>query len=306
LKLCIAALAATIVLGSAFGTAYAKDPALLSLTMEHFRDTATVKEDPQGDAVISTEKGFAEHTGPLRMVWKDEFLSGVIDKRTGQKSFRVDAWIMYSGSWRSYDTASYQTTNGPTSLPSTKMGQEAANCAVGDCTYTERIAFPVDEELLRRLAAGYAPGKPTIWAYRFIAKTGPDFAGGLSNAEIAGLLAKVDEFINSHPAVTANAAGAALKLDLGIAGMPVAAPAEHPNRAGILIIGVEGGSVAQKSGIIVGDILYEFDGHPIKALAELQAAVAGCAANSAVAIKLYRGIDAMGVTAQFSDSSRTR
>jgi len=299
LKLRIAALAATIVLGSTLGTAYAKDPALLSLTMEHFRDTATVKEDPQGDATISTEKGFAEHTGPMRMVWKDEFLSSVIDKKTGQKSFQVDAWIVYSGSWRSYDTASYQTTNGPRSVPATKMGKEAANCAVGDCTYTERIAFTVDEELLRRLAAGYAPGKPALWAYKFIAKTGPDFAGGLSSAEIAGLLAKVDEFTNSLPAVKASAAGASLKLDLGITGMPVAATADHPNRAGILIIGVVGGSVAQKSGIIIGDILYEFDGHPIKALAELQAAVAACAANSAVAIKLYRGIGSMGVTAQF-------
>jgi hypothetical protein len=299
LKLCIAALAATIVLGSAFGTAYAKDPALLSLTMEHFRDTATVKEDPQGDATISTEKGFAEHTGPMRMVWKDEFLSSVIDKKTGQKSFQVDAWIIYSGSWRSYDTASYQTTNGPRSVPAAKMSKEAANCAVGDCTYTERIAFTVDEELLRRLAAGYAPGKPALWAYKFIAKSGPDFSGGLSSAEIAGLLAKVDEFTNSLPAVTASAAVASLKLDLGITGMPVAATADHPNRAGILIIGVDGSSVAQKSGIIIGDILYELDGHPIKALAELQAAVAACAANSAVAIKLYRGIGSMGVTAQF-------
>jgi len=62
---------------------------------------------------------------------------------------------------------------------------------------------------------------------------------------------------------------------------------------------VNGGSIAQKSGIIVGDILYEFDGHPVKALAELEAAVAACAANSAVAIKLYRGTDVMAVTARF-------
>jgi hypothetical protein len=299
-RLRIAALAASTVFGSILGTAYAKDPALLSLTMEHFRDTATVKEDPQRDATrFSTENGFAEHTGPMRMVWKDEYLTGVIDKKSGQKSFRVDAWIVYSGSWRSYDTASYQTTNGPQSVPATKVGKEAANCAVGDCTYTERIAFAVDEELLRRLAAGYAPGKADIWAYRFIAKAGPDFTGGLSSAEIAGLLAKMDEFTVSLPAAKTDAAGAALKLDLGITGMPVAATAEHPNRAGILIIGVDAGSVAHKSGIIVGDILYEFDGRPINALAQLQSAIAGCAANSAVAIKLYRGVDSKGVTARF-------
>jgi hypothetical protein len=126
-KLCIAVLAATIVLGSHPGTAYAKDPDLMSLTMEHFRDSATIKEDPQGATVISTEKGFAEHTGPLRMVWKDEFLSGAVDKQTGQRSFRVNAWIIYSGRWRSYETASYQSKKGPESVPADKIGAEAAN-----------------------------------------------------------------------------------------------------------------------------------------------------------------------------------
>jgi hypothetical protein len=282
------------------GAVYAKDPALLSLSMEHFRDTATVKEDPLGGAAtITTENGFAERTGPMRMVWNDEFLSGVIDKKTGQKSYQVYAWIIYSGRWRSYETATYQSASGPQSVPATKIGRSAANCAVGDCTYTERIAFPVDEELLRRLAAGYAPGKAAVWAYRFIAKTGPDFAGGISSAEIAGLLAKVDEYTDTVPVVKANTVNAALKLDLGIAGMPVAATVDHPSRAGILIVGVDVGSVAQKSGLIVGDILYDFDGHPIRALAELYTAVAACAAHSAVAIKLYRGTDAAAVTAQF-------
>jgi hypothetical protein len=296
MKLGIAMFAATIVLGSNPGPAYAKDPDLMSLSMEHFRDSATVKEDAQGDAVISTEKGFVEHTGPLRMVWKDEFLSGVVDKKTGQKSFRINAWIIYSGRWRSYQTASYQSNTGPQSVPADKIGAEAANCAVGDCTYTERLAFPIDEELLRRLAAQHTPGKPVLWTYRFVANTGPDFAGSVSNAEIAGLLAKVDEYTHSTPAIQAHVAGAALKLDLGISGIPVAGGANHPNRAGVLITGVDGGSVAEVSGIIVGDILFEFDAHPIKALAELQAAVAACGANCAATIKLYRGLETVSVT----------
>ena len=300
MKFYIAALAPLIGLGFAAGTAYAKDPALLSLTMEHFRDTASVKDDP-ADAVttISTEKGFAEHRGPMRTVWNDEYLTGVIDKKTGQRSFQVHAWITYKGNWRFYETANYRTITGPKSVPAAQTGKEMENCAAGDCMYTERLAFPVDEELLRQLAAANAPGKPAIWAYKFSAKSGPEYAGGLSSAEIAGLLAKVDEVTNTIPAVKASAVSASLKHDLGIGGMPVAATAEQPNRGGILVFGVNGGSIAQKSGIIVGDILYEFDGHPIKALAELEAAVAACAANSAVAIKLYRGTDAMAVTARF-------
>jgi S1-C subfamily serine protease len=66
-----------------------------------------------------------------------------------------------------------------------------------------------------------------------------------------------------------------------------------------LIIGVNSGSVAQKAGLIIGDILYEFDGHPIKDLAGLEAAVAACAANSTVGIKLYRGTNQMALSARF-------
>lgn len=300
MKFHIAALAPLIALGFAANTVHAKDPALLSLTLEHFRDTASVTDDPaDGVTTISTEKGFAEHRGPMRTVWNDEYLTGVIDKKTGQRSFQVHAWITYRGNWRFYETANYQTIAGAKSVPATQVGKEMENCATGDCMYTERFAFPIDEELLRQLAAANAPGKPVIWAYKFIARSGPDYAGGLSSAEIAGILAKVDEFTNAVPAAKANAVSASLKRDLGIGGMPVAATAEQPNRGGILVFGVNSGSIAQKSGIIVGDIVYEFDGHPIKALAELEAAVAACAANSAVAIKLYRGTDVMAVTARF-------
>src|ERR1700733_13504275 len=102
-----------MVFGFAVSTASAKDPPLLSLTMEHFRDTATVNDDPvHAKATITTENGYAEHTGLMRMVWHDEFLSAVIDQSTGQKSFQIDVQITYSGSWRSYDSANYPTANG--------------------------------------------------------------------------------------------------------------------------------------------------------------------------------------------------
>ena len=46
---------------------------------------------PMPSVSISTEKGFVEYSGPLHMVWHDEFLSAAIDKKTGQKSFQVHA-----------------------------------------------------------------------------------------------------------------------------------------------------------------------------------------------------------------------
>jgi hypothetical protein len=309
LRLRAAAIASLYLLGAAINAAYAKDPALLSLGMEHFRDTATVTDDPADAKVtITTEKGFIDYSGPLHMVWHDEFLSVTIDKKTDQKSFQVHQEITYSGNWRSYETASFQTASGPRSVPTTLVAKEAANCSTGECLYTEHVAFPVDEQLLRQQAAGYVPGHPVIWTYKVIAKSGSTYSGGLSNAEIAGLLAKLDGYTvspapaaaaPSPPLVQATLIGASSKLDLGIGGLFVAATAEQPNRAGILVTEVTRGSVAQKSGLIVGDILSEFNGQTLRSVAELQAAIAACHANSAVPIRLYRGLERMTVTARF-------
>ncbi len=51
---------------------------LISLTPEHFRDTATVKDDVlETTAVISTENGYVERG------FADDFLRAFIDKKTG-------------------------------------------------------------------------------------------------------------------------------------------------------------------------------------------------------------------------------
>ncbi len=307
------ALAPLILLSLLTGTAQAKDPALLSLGMQHFRDTATVTDDPKSaTTTISTENGFAEHKGPMRMVWNDEYLEAVIDDQTGRKSFQVHAWVIYSGNWRDYGTVSYETANGPRSVPATAIRRTSENCPVGECTYTEHVAFPVEEQFLRELAAGYVPDKPALWRFRLLAKSGPGYSGELSNAEIAGLLVRLDEYASAHaaaahpapapvPASAAadNATGAALKVSFGIDGLPVAATLEQPNRAGVLVVAVSSGSVAQKSGIIVGDIVYEIDGHAMRTPADLNNALAACAAHCAVAIKLFRGTNVMSVTARF-------
>ncbi len=216
----------------------------------------------------------------MLMVWNDEFLEADIDDETGRRSFQVHAWVIYSGAWRDYEAASYQTANGPRSVPAAAIRRTSENCLVRECTYTEHVAFPVEEKFLRELAAEYVPDKPSLWRFRLLAKTGPAYSGELSNAEIAGLLAKVDEYTRAHAAGApvgsaatpasldrcTDAGGAALKLSFGIDGLPVAATEEQPNRAGILVVAVSSGSVAQKSGIIVGDILYEVDGHPVRTL----------------------------------------
>ena len=275
------------------GTVQAKDPSLLSLSMEHFRDSASVVP-ADGMETVSTENGFREHHGPMRSVWNDVYLKAIIDTKSDQKSFQVIVWITYVGNLRSYKTATYQTATGVHSVPTTPMETLNQYCSVGDCTYTERVSFPIDEASLRKLATEQSTNKPQLWPFQLIAKSGPKYSGVVSTAEIGGLLAKVDGPREPIP-VAAAAASASLNHDLGIGGIPVAGTADMPNRAGVLITSVAAGSVAQKSGIIVGDIISDFDDRPIKTPEELQAAVAASASNLTVSIKLYRGTTAMKV-----------
>jgi PDZ domain-containing protein len=347
MKFRIAPLALGIALVCTTNTVNAEDPPLASLTMEHFRDTATVANDPiAGTTTITTDKGFVSHKGILRSVSSDEFLKGVINKKTGQKSFQVDASVSYYGRWRTYATASYQAADGPRSLTTMQLGRDIGTCAVGNCLYTEHVAFTVDEALLRQLAEGYVPGNPALWRYKLIPKVGPEYGGELSSAEIAGFLAKIDQSTGSAPAVQASITspspappnatspppavkpsaapspaalappppalappppalappppgGASMKPDFGIAGMAVAATTKQPNRSGVLVTGIVGDSVADKAGIIVGDILYEFDGRPVSTLSDLATAIAASPRNSMVAIKVHRGIADTTVAAQF-------
>jgi len=294
LNRCAAALAASI-LGLGAHPALARDPPLLSLDMEHFRDTASITEDPAaGSVAISTEPGFVEHFGPLRVVWNDEYLRGVIDQNTGQKSFEVDVSLTYSGARRLYQRARYRASSGAAEAATTLVRVETANCAI-ECMYTEHLAFPIAEQTLREIAAGYAPGKPSLWAFKLIAKSGPDYHGELSSAEFAGLLAKVDGYRPAPPVVRLEAP-ATHELDFGITGIEVPASPDMPNRAGVLVAGVRRGSIAQKSGIIVGDIIWSFDAHPIRTLADLQSAMS---ASAPAVIKIFRGTGELSVPLRF-------
>ena len=277
----------------------AKDPALLSLGMEHFRDTASVDTDPaRGLTTISTEPGFVEHSGLMGMVWHDEFLTAVIDAKTGRTSFRIDVSITYSGARRSYLAVSLAGMNGPTAVVPTLVGTESANCSVGECMYTDHLMIAVDEALLRHLAAAYVPGKPIPLTYTLTPKRGADYRGELSNAEIAGLLAKLDGY-ETAPAASVEAPPSPRRLDFGISGIMVSASGDTPNRAGILVAAVSADSVAHQAGIITGDIIYQVGDRPTRSLGDLEAAVAAIPAHSTAAVRLYRGLKEVTLSARF-------
>jgi hypothetical protein len=283
-----------VLLVCAAGTSFAKDPPLTSLGLEHFRDTASVNDDPiAGITTVSTENGFVEHHGPLRAVWNDEYLFGTIDRKTARKSFEVISTITYRGSRRSYGNAKFQGVSGPATAPTAPLKTSSVNCPVGECTYTDRVSFPVDENLLRHLAAQHANDKAELWHYTLSAAPSADYEGVLSTAEIAGFLAKVDEYTGAAPPPVATA-----KPELGIGGLRVDATDQQPLRVGVLVTAVARGSVADKAGIIVGDIVHELDGRTIKSLSDLQSAMAAGAANPSITIKVYRGTTEMTLNGQ--------
>lgn len=279
---------------------YARNAALLSLGMDHFRDTATVTVDTaRGLTTISTERGFVEYSGPMRMVWHDEFLSAVIDDKTGRKSFRIDVAITYGGARRSYPAADLEGLTGPKVVVPTLVGTESANCNVGECIYTDHVQIGVEEALLRRIAAAYVPGEPVALTFKLRAGKGVDYRGELSNAEVAGLLARLDGYQAAPPTAPAQAPAPPRRLDFGISGIAVAPSAEAPNRAGVLVASVSVGSIAQQAGIITGDIIYQLQDRPIHSPADLEAAAADIPVHSTVTLRIYRGLKETALKARF-------
>jgi hypothetical protein len=292
-------LAALLWAASAGHAAFAKDAPLLAHTVEHFRDTATVRDDAAlGTSTVSTENGFVERHGPLRTVWNDEYLRAVINHATGQRSFEVEASFTYSGNRRKYASAGYQAAGSPQIVPVVIGKPDVLNCATGECSYTEHVSFPVDERLLRELAADAIAGHPHVWTFKVVGPSGADYGGTLSTAEIAGLLAKADEVAQGATAGSPQGASVAPR-DLGVGVLRIDATDDSPPRSGLLLTAVNRGSVAQKSGLLVGDILYEVDGHAVHSAAELESSLSSSRLRSAVTLKFYRGLDKHNAMAQF-------
>jgi len=175
---------------------------LVLLTPEHFRDTATLKDDPlDTTAIITTEPGWKETKGLLKVVWNDEFLRVFVDKRTGAATFQVYTYVAYfAPGWHFYQTANYATPSGPTEVPVDVIDRHVIDCdaQAGGCDYSESVGFDVTEPFLKAIAATYSPGAGNPWLFKLNAKSGDEYKDGLMPAEIAGCLMAVDAYRASH------------------------------------------------------------------------------------------------------------
>ena len=124
-----------------------------------------------------------------------------------------------------------------------------------------------------------------------------DTAGGLigiaTAAAIRGLGVVIPAAIAWKTAATVLEHGSLRRGYLGLAGQPVALPDGQRGTGGrehaLLVVGVTSGGPASQAGVLVGDLLLEFDGHPVEAPEELLDLLLGDRVGRAVALKILRG-----------------
>lgn len=124
-----------------------------------------------------------------------------------------------------------------------------------------------------------------------------DTAGGLigvaTAASIRGLGVVIPAAIAWKTAATVLEHGSLKRGFLGLAGQPVALPVNQQGAGGrehvLLVVGVTTESPAALAGMLVGDLLLEFDGHPVEAPEELLDLLLGDRVGKAVTLKVLRG-----------------
>jgi len=188
---------------SGCGTTKQQTQNALTLTPEHFKNTATVEDDDLvATAMITTRNGFRPRSGLLHFVYDDNFLRAFIDKKTGKVTYQVYQSIYYQASdWRFYLKANYETPGGPESIDAKLVKAPLAHTfdcpghTSSVCTYNEHVGFPVDRELLDSIASMYEPSRSDKWNFRFIPRDGDDYHDGLLFAEVVGFLQAVDSYV---------------------------------------------------------------------------------------------------------------
>ena len=80
---------------------------------------------------------------------------------------------------------------------------------------------------------------------------------------------------------------------LGLAGQPVSLPENQQGGQGrdeaLLVVGVTSGGPAAAAGVLVGDVLLEFDGHATSSPEQLLAQLFGAGVGRQVPLKILRG-----------------
>jgi S1-C subfamily serine protease len=123
-----------------------------------------------------------------------------------------------------------------------------------------------------------------------------DPSGGLAGvttaARIRGLGVVIPAAIAWTTAATLIEHGQVKRGYLGVSAQPVRVPATEgrtDERRGLLVVGVSDGSPAAGAGVIVGDVLLEFDSHPLTSPEDLLDLLVGDRVGREATLKTLRG-----------------
>lgn len=157
------------------------------LSSDYFKDNATVVDDSIDTvAKISTGDSYK----PILRVF--------INKTNGNALFQVYQNFSYgSKNWRNYYKANYETLSGPKSIDITHIGKDidCSSLLIHEtCTFTEIVAFDIDENLLRTIADTYKQDHEGLWSFKFYSHSGNEGKESMRIAQIKGTLEKYDEY----------------------------------------------------------------------------------------------------------------
>ena len=167
---------------------------LAKLSPDHFIKRVKVRDDDMTTAVVITSRGaYISKAAFMADTVGDVALDAIIDKKTKETVYRVVGSASYQGGWRFFETATYMTPDGAKDAQLINVNREVGGCVAIGCTYGETMAFVVDEQVLRSIAA-----KPEPWRIRFQAKNGSQLDESMSPAEISAVLARVESYKSEH------------------------------------------------------------------------------------------------------------
>ncbi len=124
--------------------------------------------------------------------------------------------------------------------------------------------------------------------------TSGQLLGVATAASIRGLGVVIPSAIAWKTAATVIEHGSLKRGYLGIAGQPVALPANQrggsdDREEALLVVGVTSGSPAAVAGILVGDVMLDFDAHPISSPEDLLDLLVGDRVGRDVEVRVLRG-----------------
>lgn len=124
--------------------------------------------------------------------------------------------------------------------------------------------------------------------------------GVATAAAIRGLGVVIPASIAWKTAATVLEHGSLKRGYLGIASQAVSLPAAksqaHGRDQGLLVVAVTGGSPAEAAGIIIGDVVLDFDGQPVRTPDELLDLLLGDRVGRGVTVRVLRGGALIDVT----------